>query len=344
MELPPIKLDFLRRLTDDTGLLQHSKFDTPTRKEGYATDDNARAIIACTLYDMIFVSESAKDLIDRYLSFLFYMQRADGRTYNILSYDRKFIDDASGEDCMGRVIWACGRCLDSKLPKEKKLLAKEIFDKAFSWVPTFKALRAKAFSIMGLFHYLRAYPQDPNILPNIKSLSDELLRHFEHESCDGWNWFEPYLTYADGRLPHALFLAYDCTKEEKYLETAKKSLDFLLQVQIINNTFVPVGNNGWYKKGKERAVYDQQPIEASCMTEATLAAFRTAGEKKYLKAAYEVFEWFLGKNTLGLMVCNPKNGSCYDGLTPLGLNLNNGAEATVAYLTARLELEVLAKI
>lgn len=343
MELPPIKLDFLRRLTDDTGLLQHCKFDTPARREGYATDDNARALIACTRYDMIF-DDSARNLIDQYLGYLLYMQRTDGRIHNFLSYDRKYLDDAYGEDCIGHVLWACGRCLDSELPKEKKLLAKEIFDKAFSWVPTFKALRAKASTIMGLFHFLRAFPEDPNITPNIKSLSDELLRHFEHESCKGWRWFEPCLTYANGRLPHALFLAYDCTQEPGYLATAKKSLDFLLQVQNINDTFVPVGNDCWYKKAEKRAVYDQQPIEASCMTEAALAAFKTTGKQKYRKASYEIFDWFLGKNTLGQMVYNPKNGSCYDGINPQGLNLNNGAEATVAYLMARLELEVLTKI
>ena len=343
MELPSVKLDFIKQLTDDTGLLQHSKFDIPARREGYATDDNARALIACVLYDMVF-DASARNLIDKYLTFLLHMQRSDGRIYNFLSYDRKFMDDASCEDCMGRTIWASGRCLDSKLPKEKRLLAKEIFDKAFSWVSTFNAPRAKAFSIIGLFHYLQAYPQDPNILPRIKALGDDLLSHFEHESCDGWNWFEPYITYANGRLPHALFLAYDCTKEEKYLDVAAASLDFLLQVQIINNIYVPVGNDSWYQRGKKRSIYDQQPIEAACMTEATLAAFRTTGEKKYLQVSREIFEWFLGKNTLGLMVYNPKNGSCYDGLTPLGLNLNNGAEATVTYLIARLELEASAKI
>ena len=344
MNLPLIKLTFLKAITDDTGIFQHSKFGTPNRLEGYTTDDNARALIAITKHSQIKGDSQSDRLIDTYLSFLLHMQRADGKMHNFLSYDRNFLDDEGSEDCAGRTLWACGYVINSKLSAERRLLAKEIFDKAFRWACFFKSPRAKAFTILGLSHYHKAYTKDQNLTQNIKVLSDKLLEYYTSTRSSDWRWFEPYLTYANGRLPHALFLAYDCTKEEKYLDAAKESLDFLLQVQIINNTFVPVGNNGWYKKGKERAVYDQQPIEASCMTEATLAAFRTAGEKKYLKAAYEVFEWFLGKNTLGLMVCNPKNGSCYDGLTPLGLNLNNGAEATVAYLTARLELEVLAKI
>jgi hypothetical protein len=341
LELPQIKLDFLRLLTDDTGLLQHAKFGVPKRKEGYTTDDNARALIACTSHCALFGDTETKKLIDTYLSFLFYMQRNDGRLHNLLSYDRKFMDDTSSEDPIGRTIWACGKCLDSNLPKDKKLLSKEIFDKALSWISTFKALRAKAFSVLGLFHYQRAYPQDQNVLLNMKALGNQLLEHYMRESSDGWNWFEPYLTYSNSRLPHALFLAYYCTEEKKYLDVAKQSLDFLFQVQTIDDVFVPIGNRGWYQKSHERAVYDQQSIEASCMVEAALAAFRTTSEEKYQKAAYKIFEWFLGRNLAGLMVYNPETGGCHDGITPLGLNLNEGAEATVSYLTARLELEAL---
>jgi Zn-finger protein len=129
----PIKLDFVRALTDDLGILQHSKYATPNKKEGYTTDDNARALIACTNYYMLFNDERVKRLIDTYLSLLFYMQRSDGKMRNFLSYDRKLIDEIGSEDCMGRTIWACGYCLNSKLPEETKLLSKEIFDKVFSW-------------------------------------------------------------------------------------------------------------------------------------------------------------------------------------------------------------------
>jgi len=344
LELPLIKLDFLKLLTDDTGLFQHAKFAIPKRREGYTTDDNARALIACTKHYMLFGDIETKNLIDVYLSFLFYMQRPDGRLYNLLSYDRRLMDDTSSEDSIGRAIWACGECLDSKLPVKKKLLSKEILDKAFPWVCTFKALRAKAFSILGLFHYQRAYPRDQNVIPNIKTVSDQLVTYFEQVSSDEWEWFEPYLTYANGRLPHALFAAYACTKEKNYLQVAKASLDFLLRVQTIDNVFVPIGNRGWYKKGAERAVYDQQSIEASCMTQAALAAFRATGDEKYRKVACKIFEWFLGRNLKGLIVYNPETGGCHDGITPLGLNLNEGAEATVAYLLARLELEALNRL
>lgn len=341
MDLPPLKMDFLRSLTDDTGLLQHAKFATPKRREGYTTDDNARALIACIKYHQIYDGSETGKLIDVYLSFLFHMQRSDGRLHNHLSYNRQFMDRIGSEDCMGRALWACGYTMSSNLPVDKRLISKEIFDKGFSWVPSFKSLRSRAFAILGLCHYHKAHPQDQNVIPNMKALADQLLSNYEHESSSDWRWFESYLTYANSRLPQAFFEAYKITNIEKYRQIAKESFDFILGVQMIDDKFVPIGNNGWYKKSGERAMYDQQSIEASCTVEAALAAFRVTGDEKYLRTAQTVFGWFLGKNSHGVLVYNPETGGCHDGITPRGLSLNQGAEATVSYLMARLEMETL---
>ena len=342
MSLSPVKLDFLRSLTDDTGLLQHAKFATPKRQEGYTTDDNSRALIACIKYCRIFGMHSDSEiarLIDIYLSFLLHMQEANGIWHNLLSYNRQFADEKGSEDSMGRALWACGCAMNSSLPVEKRMLSKEIFDRGFLWAPSFKSLRSKAFAIMGLANYKKAYPDDPNIVQNIRVLVSHLLSNYKHESSTDWRWFEPYLTYVNGRLPQALFEAYEGTSNEKYLETAKTSFDFLLEIHMIDDVFVPIGNKGWYKKREKRATYDQQSVEAACMVEAAIAAFRSTGEREYLKIAGKVFAWFLGKNLQCVKVYNPKTGGCYDGITPEGLNLNQGAEATVSYLAARLDLE-----
>jgi hypothetical protein len=328
-------------MTDDVGMLQHSKFATPNKKEGYTTDDNARALIASTNYFMLFNDIGIKKLIDTYLSLLLYMQRTDGKMHNYLSYDRKLLDEIGSEDCMGRTLWACGYCLDSKLPEETKHLSKEVFDKIFGWASSFTSPRAKAYSIMGLFHYQKAHPEDQNVKQNIISLANQLNKQFELESSIGWDWFESILTYSNARLPHSLFLAYEATGEDRYLQVATKSMKFLINTQTINKIFVPIGNRGWYKKGSERAIYDQQSVEASCTTEAAIAAFRNTGEEIYLQTAYNAFEWFFGRNLKGLTLYDPENGSCCDGITPQGLNLNKGAESTLAYLQARLNFEEL---
>jgi hypothetical protein len=340
----PIKLDFVRALTDDLGMLQHSKYTTPNKIEGYTTDDNARALIACTNYYMLFNDTSLNKLINTYVGLLFYMQRTDGKMRNFLSYDRKLIDEIGSEDCMGRTLWACGYSLDSKLPEATKLLTKDIFDKVFKWASNFTSPRAKAYSSMGLFHYQKAYPEDQNVKLNIINLADQLTKQFELESSNGWDWFESSLTYSNARLPHSLFLAYEATGESRYLKVASKSFKFLMNTQTINKVFVPIGNHGWFKRGSNRALYDQQPVEACCTTEAAIAAFRITNEQAYLEAAYDAFEWFLGGNLKGLTLYDPENGSCCDGITPQGLNQNKGAEATLSYLQARLNLEGLKKI
>jgi hypothetical protein len=340
LELPSVKLDFLKLLTDDTGILQHAKFATPRRQEGYTTDDNSRALIASVKYQRLYNNSVARKLVDIYLSFLLYMQTQDGRFHNFLSYNRQFTDDLGSEDSMGRALWACGCVIDSNLPKQEKLAAKEIFDRGLMWIVRFGSLRSKAFAILGLAHYRRAYGQDQNIITNIESLAHQLLQAYEREFSLDWLWFEPCVTYVNGRLPQALFEAFGVTSKKDYLRVAEKSFDFIMKLQMVDGKFAPIGNKGWCKRNGERALFDQQSVEASCMVEAALAASRGTGDDEYRETAYSIFDWFLGKNCKGLMIYNPKNGGCYDGITSHGLNLNQGAEATACYLMARLELEI----
>jgi uncharacterized protein YyaL (SSP411 family) len=340
-QLSPIKLDYLVSITDETGIFQHSKFASPNRKEGYTTDDNARALIVCAKHNTIHRNSKTAKLADIYLSFLYYMQMKDGRLHNFLGYDRRFLDDVGSDDSLGRTLWACGYFINSNLDEEKKLLSKEIFDKALPHALTSSSPRTKAFAVLGLGQYQRAYPKDQALSQNMIELIEQLLKLYEKESSDEWRWFEAYLTYCNGRLPQALFEAYERIGDEDYLQVAKDSFNFVLKAQMSKGMFSPIGNNGWYKKGRLKAMYDQQSVEASCMVETALAAFRATHQINFRTAAQAIFTWFLGKNTKGLRVYNPNTGGCYDGITPEGLNLNQGAEATVTYLLARLDLEMI---
>ena len=237
--LPEVKLNHLANLTDDTGLLQHSKFSTALKREGYTTDDNSRALIACLLYDKLYGGTEVKKLVDTYLSFLLYMQNKNGKMHNFLAYNREFLDDATNEECMGRTIWACGNCLNSDLSKKKKSIAKEIIDKIFPWTTFFNSPRAIALTIMGLSKYQKAYAKDKNLASRILELSTKLLDLFNLQKTNDWIWFEPYLTYANGHLSQSLFLAYDSNSKYAFLEIAKTTLDFLIKVQFMDGIFVP---------------------------------------------------------------------------------------------------------
>ncbi|MHA1712887.1 MAG: glycosyl transferase, partial [Candidatus Ranarchaeia archaeon] len=227
---------------------------------------------------------------------------------------------------------------DSNLSAEKKEVAKRIFYTGLPWAHVYRSLRAKAFVILGLNHYRKACPTDERLIINTKALADELLDGYHRESSEDWQWFEPCLTYGNGRLSQAMFAAYDSTNNKEYLKVAKESLDFIMGVQTIDGIFTPIGNKGWYRRGGKRALYDQQPIEAYCMTDTVLTAFHVTKDERYRLAAHMIFEWFLGRNIQDVKVYNHETGGCYDAVTPRGVNLNQGAEATLSYLLARLRI------
>jgi len=343
IKLPPIKLDQLRTLTDNTGILQHAKFSIPNRKEGYATDDNARALVVLLKYHELFEDTSIVDLIKTYMGFLFHMQKPDGRLHNFLDYSLNFYNDEL-TDAHGRALWACGYVVKSDVEPGTRRLAKEVFDRGLKWSLKSSSPRLKAFTIMGLHYYRQSFPEDLNILSNLTFLARQLIEAY-HTCCSPrWRWFEHYLTYSNSRLPQALFLAYESSGKKEFLDVARESLDFLIDVQMMDGVFVPIGNDGWYKKGGEKALYDQQPIEAASMIEAVSSALRMTGNEKYVEIAGIVYDWFLGKNLKEVVLYDDATGGCFDGINPKGLNLNQGAESTLAHLLARLEMETIQRL
>jgi hypothetical protein len=340
IRLPPLKIDYLKNFSDDTGVFQHAKFCIPKRNEGYTTDDNARALIVCTRHHRLKSDPQMKALANVYLAFLNHMQKPEGSFHNYLSYQRSYLDVDGSEDCMGRALWGCGAAINSTLPKDMKMVAKEIFDEGLPWVWKSMSLRFYAFTILGLSQYFQAIPDD-NLKVSAEKLADNLMQHYQDEVKDDWHWFEPHLTYDNSRLPQALFLAYTMVGKQKYLDAAKESMDFLLKTQMVEGNFVPIGNDGWYKRGGKRAFYDQQPLEATAMVEAAVDAFYATQNEGYVEVANTIFEWFLGKNTEKVMMYNPESGGCFDGICRNSVNLNQGGESSISYLLARLKLEEL---
>ena len=343
IKLPSINCSWLQSMTDDTGILQHAISSIGDRREGYTTDDNARALLAALRCHELLNDEENLGIVRTYLSFLLYVQKKDGRLHNFIGYDHSFLDEVGSDDSLGRTLWACGYSQETSIPEDVRMAAKEIFDTSLIWALKSNSPRTKAFAILGLYHYARAYPDDENPQQNVIHLADQLCELYRHTSSPTWEWFEPYLTYANPRLSHALFRAYQTTGKEDYLRIAEKTLKFLAANDIVNGIYQPVGNKSWYKRGGKKALYDQQPLEASCMVEAASVAFQVTGKKMYSKMAWTAFAWFLGKNSKGVMVYNPDTRGTYDGITALGLNRNQGAESGLSYLLARFEMEVLRK-
>ncbi len=279
-----------------------------------------------------------KQLAGVYLAFLNHMQKPSGHFHNYLGYERTYLDVDGSEDSAGRALWACGCTINSAIPDDMRMVAKDIFDRGLPWVWKSVSLRFYASTIFGLYEYYQAVPDD-DLRACTEKLGDSLVQTFQDQARDNWRWFEPHLTYDNARLTQALFLAYSMVKKQQFLDVAQESMDFLLKTQMIDGVFVPIGNDGWYKRGGNRPLYDQQPLEAAAMVDAAVDGYYVTKDRHYLDAANTVFGWFLGKNSRNVVMYNADTGGCYDGLATDFVNRNQGGESSISYLLARLKLE-----
>ena len=344
-ELPPLNLKHLQLLTDDTGILQHAIFTVPNYSEGYTTDDNARALVVAVLLEQVGgeTQELAGRLAVRYLAFLWHaFSSQTGRFRNFLSYQRQWLEEVGSEDCHGRALAACGILVGMSEQMELRHLASRLFDQALPATEKFTSPRAWAYTLLGIDGYLKRFSGDRTAQTFREMLAGRLLELYRNTAQPDWPWFEDRLTYGNALLPHGLIVAGQGMGKPEYWQTGLQALDWLMQIQRAEeNHFVPIGTNGFYIRGGQRARFDQQPVEAQSTVSACLAAHRLTGQNRWRQEADMAFEWFLGRNDLKLALYNPQTGGCYDGLHPDRVNQNQGAESTLAFLQSLLEIRLV---
>jgi len=341
--LPKIDLRHVIRLTDDTGILQHAKHATGDRRHGYCTDDNARALIAAVHAARLGRDEALAPL-ERYAAFLCHaLDRDAGRFRNFMGYDRRWLEEAGSDDSHGRTVWGLGVAVCAYGGPTVDLAA-ELFAGALPALEGMRSPRAWAFALVGIDAYLKARPDHDAAARVREILAGRLFAQLERYGSDGWPWWEDILTYANAKLPHALLVSGAALGREDMVEAALASLRWLLDVQTAEAGHLSIiGNRGWYVRGGERARFDQQPLEAHALVHACLDAARVTGEATWAEEARRAFEWFTGLNDLGIALYDPETGGCYDGLMSDGVNRNQGAESTLAYVLSVLELHVHAR-
>lgn len=333
----PFSLEHLRQLTDDRGIIQHALFSIPNRKSGYTTDDNSRALIVVTrLYDHT-GDRSLLRYVSTYLSFLLYVQRVDGRFRNFVGYNLGYLDTEGSDDCQGRACWASAVAAASTLPESMRHSARHMFDRLAGNFPHSGSPRYRAGVVRGLHILGNSHPSEEH-RALLRSHADALQAAYRDVTAPGWRWFEESLTYGNAALPEALFRAYLVTGQAGYLQTARDSFDWLLEVLLSDGLLHPVGSDGWYPRGGARAAFDQQPEEAEAVVRCAEVAWEATGEQRYREAAEQAVHWFLGRNAHGLPVYDLSTGACCDGLTSEGVNRNQGAESTLAYLASCLTI------
>ena len=347
--LPALKLDHLQRLTDDTGMLQHATFAMPNCSEGYTTDDNARALILTVLLDELPETELTvtRSLASRYLGFLgLALNAVNGRFRNFLSYGRTWLEEQGSEDCHGRAIWALGSVLGRSKDQSLRGAAGHLFEMAIAPALSFGSPRAWAFTLLGVEEYLHLFPGDRDAQKVSSTLAKRLIELQRGNQSPGWAWFEDVVAYSNARLPQAVLQAGYRNSDRHMMSVALDALTWLCESQRCGeaNHFVPIGSQGFYRKGGTKARFDQQPVEAGGTVSACLEAYRVTGNDRWRKQAWSAFNWFLGENDLQIALYDPRTGGCRDGLHPERVNENQGAESTLSFLMAQVEMRLMGEI
>ncbi len=337
IEAPEPSLDHMIRLTDDTGLYQHAKFAVPNRAHGYCTDDNARGAIVMVKYYSQYPEPQALRLLDIYLSFLMHAQNPDGSIRNFMDFDRKWWKNEPAHDGFGRTLWALGTVMAHPPSPTYLSLAKDCFDHSVSHIQK-QHPRGMAYAILGLCDYLRQFPGASDIKREMELAANALVRQYEENRHSDWEWFEDILTYDNAVLPHALFAAGISLDDDIYTEVARKTAEFLLDNTFDGDHFSFIGCAGWYERGKARALFDQQPIEAAGTIMMLRAAYDATNDSTFLALQRKAFDWLLGTNDLRVPLYDFRTHGCSDGLMAGGINGNQGAESTVSFLLGLLSV------
>lgn len=341
---PSWRLDHLTRMTDATGIFQHATFTIPNFADGYCTDDNARALLLTVLLDELGQEEAeVRRIATSTAAFLQAAFDQDRRRFrNFMGYDRRWMEEVGSEDSHGRALWALGVCVGRSQHPDLPAWAASHFELALPPVAEMSSPRAWAFGLLGIHEYFRRFGGDRATGDVQVLLSAKLVDIYKRTATPDWPWFEEILTYDNARLPQALIAAAGVGGNAETLEIGLTALDWLVGVQRApQGHFRAIGCNGFYRKGGEPAQFDQQPVEANATVAACLLAYRTTNDTRWLDEAQSAFEWFLGRNDLGIDLYDPASGGCCDGLQEGRISRNQGAESTLAFLLSLAEMNLL---
>lgn len=341
IQWPEPVLHHLETLTDGFGLIQFAKKTNPDQRSGYTLDDNCRALQALDK-----LAQTKPELLDQCnqlaIIYLKVVERCltAPKPANYLAATnyaptrQNMTEDL--EDSFARAAYALETIAAGPLAvaKSAQLLRKHVPQQAQT-----SYLRPAAFRLLGAciaFENGHAAART-----TITTLADRLVAAYQKNTRDDWHWFEPTLTYANGILCASLLEAARLTGKKIYQEIGLRTLEFLCQTCFMGEVYVPIGQAGWYPRGSDRALFDQQPEDVAAMLQALVSAYRLTNNKLFSARGAKAFSWFMGNNLLGARMYDDVSGGCHDGLTPYGPNANEGAESTLSYLMARLLLEHL---
>ncbi|HHV76880.1 MAG TPA: hypothetical protein GXX39_05905 [Syntrophothermus lipocalidus] len=317
----------VKTMTDENGIIQFSVNGVPDISSGYTVDDNARALLVALSME----EEDRKKYALTYTRFLYSAQREDGTWCN-WKIGQKFIPDIDSEDSIGRAFLACSVAAQCDI-EEVHRLSMEMVMKALPNLNKLSFPRSVAYGLVGISFGINVLPGYRAYVELVaKEYCQSLISLYMSHRGPGWNWFENKLTYCNAILPHALFAYYRMSGDKKALRVAEDTMWFLGGTVFKEGFLDIVGNKGWWVRGCEMPLYDQQPVDACSIALAAMEAYQITGRDDYLWMADLARAWYWGKNRNRISLYNIKTGGCHDALTEYGINGNQGAEAVVSFL------------
>lgn len=328
---PLIRQSSIERLTDGTGMLQHSIAGIADRRHGYCIDDNARALmLVASAGDMPLERRLA--LFATYASFVQHAWNEEtGCFRNFMAFDRSWLEDSGSDDSNGRTLWALGVAAHRAPTLALRNWGKALFENANAAMADLSSPRARAFAILGAVEMLAADPQHKVARELVTDGVDLLLRLLHKERRPDWRWFEVVLAYDNTRLPEALIRGGRTIENAEAVSCGIDALDWISKQTMAGGQFRPVGTESFGVPFAAPALFDQQPVEAWAMVDACAAASQCTGDEIWRDRAKAAHDWFLGANVHGLPMIDGISGECFDGLTPQGVNINHGAESVLAW-------------
>lgn len=342
--MEPLTPDFraVERMSDATGMLQHSIYAVPDRRHGYCIDDNARALILMHRIDPLEGDDRDK-WTSVYAAFVQFAWNADKRRFrNFMNFDRSWCEDQGSEDSNGRALWALGVTAAEARDRKYRDWGRILFDETVAISFEFGSPRAMGFAMLGAAAMLDAHPGHAASIQVLERFGAELVTLLEEARRPEWEWFEIVLAYDNARLPEALIRAGKALGREDFIACGLSTLDWIVAQQTSpEGKFRAVGSESFGRAYAAPMQFDQQPLEAQATIDACVAAYDATGDQRWADEAQRAYRWYLGQNDLSLPLASAQDGGCFDGLTPSGLNRNQGAESILALQLANCAISAL---
>ena len=315
----------LLHMTDHRATFEHACFAEPRREHGYCTDDMARVLVVATREP-----ESpgpVNGLAGRALQFLNDAQSYNGGCRNRMDQAGHWTDQPTTDDHWGRCLWGLGTAAahsDVSLVRRLATIQFERAAKVRSPHP-----RAMAFAAVGAAELLSVEPGHPAAMGLLTDYAANVPRDY---ATPEWCWPEPRLTYANAILAEAMIAAGVALDDEVLRQQGLDSLEWLLAYETTDGhlSTTPVGGRG---SDDDRPAFDQQPIEVATLADACARAAAADPRAIWPDGIRSAAAWFQGVNDVGLVMWDPETGGGYDGLLADCVNLNQGAESTLAVIS-----------